>query len=258
MRGTIESFGSTIVNFVIDMGGLFLMIVGIFRAIPTIYKRLRLILEQMLMMGVRSLPLVLLTSVFTGSVTAWQAAYQLKGLAPVEWVGLTVAKTVFMELGPVLTSLVMAGRVGASIAAELGTMRVTEQIDALDAMGINPVGYLVMPRMVAGLIMVPILTIFSDMIAIAGGLVVAVYMINISFEMFTTGIKSYVFVSDFISGLIKSIGFGGIIALMGCYMGFTAKGGAEGVGLATTKAVVVSSVLILIADYLMATVLFNV
>lgn len=258
MRGTIESLGGRVINFVTDMGGIFLMIVGIFRAIPTIYKRLRLILDQMLMMGVRSLPLVLLTSVFTGSVTAWQAAYQLKGLAPVEWVGLTVAKTVFMELGPVLTSLVMAGRVGASIAAELGTMRVTEQIDALDAMGIDPVGYLVMPRMISGLIMVPILTIFSDMIAIAGGLLVAVYMVNISYEMFINGIKSYVFVSDFLSGLVKSIGFGGIIALMGCYMGFNAKGGAEGVGVATTRAVVASSVLILIADYLLATVLFSV
>jgi phospholipid/cholesterol/gamma-HCH transport system permease protein len=212
----------------------------------------------MLMMGVRSLPLVILVSVFTGSVTAWQAAYQFKGLVPLEWLGLTVARTVFIELGPVLTSLVMAGRVGAGIAAELGTMRVTEQIDALESMGIDPIGYLVMPRMIAGLIMLPVLVIFADIIAVLGGMIVAVMMVNISYEMFTDSIKSYVTISDMISGLVKSVGFGGIIALMGCYNGFMATGGAEGVGTATTRAVVLASVLILISDYVMATLLFNI
>jgi phospholipid/cholesterol/gamma-HCH transport system permease protein len=258
MRIFVESVGGGIIRFVSDIGGVFLMILGIIRALPTIFKRSRLILEQMLMMGVRSLPLVILVSVFTGSVTAWQAAYQFKGVVPLEWLGLTVARTVFIELGPVLTSLVMAGRVGAGIAAELGTMRVTEQIDALESMGIDPIGYLVMPRMIAGLIMVPVLVIFADIIAVLGGMVVAVMMVNISYEMFTDSIKSYVTITDMISGLQKSVGFGGIIALMGCYNGFKATGGAEGVGTATTRAVVLASVLILISDYVMATLLFSV
>ena len=258
MRLLIESIGRTVIKFVSDIGGLFLMIVGIFRALPTFFKRIKLVLEQMLMMGVRSLPLVILTSIFTGSVTSWQAAYQFKGFVPLEWLGLTVAKSVFIELGPVLTSLVIAGRVGASIAAELGTMRVTEQIDALESMGIDPNGYLVMPRMIAGLVMVPVLVIFADLIAILGGMAVAVYMVNISAEMFYESIRSYVYISDVVNGLIKSVGFGGIIALMGCYNGFHASGGAEGVGQATTKAVVLASVLILIADYVMATILFSI
>jgi phospholipid/cholesterol/gamma-HCH transport system permease protein len=175
-----------------------------------------------------------------------------------EWLGLTVAKTVFIELGPVLTSLVLAGRVGASIAAELGTMRVTEQIDALESMGINPVGYLVMPRMIAGMIMLPVLVMFADIIAILGGMVVSVALVNISYETFTGSIKAYVYVSDVVSGLQKSVIFGAIIALMGCFHGFNAKGGAEGVGLATTRAVVLASVLILVSDYIMATILFSV
>ena len=258
MRILFESTGRTVIKFVSDIGGLFLMIIGVFLALPTFFKRIKLVLEQMLMMGVRSLPLVILTSIFTGSVTAWQAAYQFKGFVPLEWLGLTVAKSVFIELGPVLTSLVIAGRVGASIAAELGTMRVTEQIDALDSMGIDPIGYLVMPRMIAGIIMVPVLVMFANIIAILGGMLVAIYMVNISMEMFTESIKSYVYISDVVNGLIKSVGFGGIIALMGCYNGFNASGGAEGVGQATTKAVVLASVLILISDYVMATILFSI
>jgi phospholipid/cholesterol/gamma-HCH transport system permease protein len=258
MRKAIESLGRLMIAMVADVGGLFIMVWGIILSIPTIFKRIRLVFEQMLMMGVRSLPLVILTSVFTGSVTAWQAAYQFKGLVPMEWLGLTVAKTVFIELGPVLTSLVLAGRVGASIAAELGTMRVTEQIDALESMGINPVGYLVMPRMIAGMIMLPVLVMFADIIAILGGMVVSVALVNISYETFTGSIKAYVYVSDVVSGLQKSVIFGAIIALMGCFHGFNAKGGAEGVGLATTRAVVLASVLILVSDYIMATILFSV
>ncbi len=258
MRRAIISIGGTVHKSISDIGGLFIMVLGIFRALPTFFKRIRLVFEQMLMMGVRSLPLVVLTAVFTGSVTAWQAAYQFKGLVPLEWLGLTVAKSVFIELGPVLTSLVMAGRVGASIAAELGTMRVTEQIDALESMGIDPVGYLVMPRMIAGIVMVPVLVMFANVIAILGGMFVAVTLVNISYEMFVDSIKAYVYVSDVVSGLQKSVGFGAIIALMGCYNGFNASGGAEGVGQATTKAVVLASILILISDYIMATVLFSI
>jgi len=258
MRIAVESIGRHSVRFVADLGAFMIMLYGLLRSFQSFFKRIRLIFEQMLTMGVRSLPLVLLTSVFTGSVTAWQAAYNFRGLVPMEFLGLTVAKTVFIELAPVLTSLVVAGRVGASIAAELGTMRVTEQIDAMESMGIDPIGYLVMPRFVSGIIMLPVLVMFSNIVAIMGGMLVSVYMVQISHEMFFDSIKSYVGAFDVFSGLIKSVGFGAIISLMGCYNGFNAAGGAEGVGQATTKAVVLASVLILISDYLMATVLFNV
>ncbi len=235
-----------------------MMLYGLLRSFHSFFKRIKLVFEQMLMMGVRSLPLVLLTSVFTGSVTAWQAAYNFRGLVPLEFLGLTVAKTVFTELAPVLTALVVAGRVGASIAAELGTMRVTEQIDAMETMGIDPIGYLIMPRFISGIIMLPVLVMFANVIAILGGLLVSVYMVEISQEMYFDSIKSYTEAFDLLSGLIKSIGFGAIISLMGCYTGFTASGGAEGVGQATTKAVVFASVLILISDYVMATILYSV
>jgi phospholipid/cholesterol/gamma-HCH transport system permease protein len=258
MKNTLQGLGRLSIDFVTEIGGIHIMMWGIIRSLPTIPSRIRLIFEQMLMMGVKSLPLVILTSTFTGFVTTWQAAYQFKGMVPLQWLGPTVAKSVFIELAPVLTSLVIAGRVGASIAAELGTMRVTEQIDALESMGIDPVGYLVMPRMMAGLFMLPVLVMFANIIAIAGGLFVALVLVNVTYEMFTGSIKMYVVVSDVLSGLLKSFVFGSIIALMGCFHGFNASGGAEGVGQATTRAVVLASVLILVSDYIMATMLFNI
>jgi phospholipid/cholesterol/gamma-HCH transport system permease protein len=258
MRIAVESIGRSTVNFVADLGAFFMMLYGLLRSFPSFFKRIKLVLEQMLLMGVRSLPLVLLTSVFTGSITAWQAAYNFRGFVPLEFLGLTVAKTVFTELAPVLTALVVAGRVGASIAAELGTMRVTEQIDAMETMGIDPIGYLIMPRFVSGLIMLPALVMFANVIAIIGGLFVSIYMVGISHEMYFDSIKSYTEAFDLLSGLIKAFGFGVIISLSGCFYGFNAAGGAEGVGQATTKAVVLASVLILISDYVMASILFRV
>src|SRR5439155_6972056 len=133
----------------------------------------RLILDQMVRMGTDSMPLVTIVSVFTGAVAAWQAAYQLRGWAPISWLSAVVGRSVVIELGPVLTSIVVAGRVGAAMAAELGSMRVTEQIDALEAMGISPARYLYMPRFVAAVVMLPILVIFADFLAILGGFLVA-------------------------------------------------------------------------------------
>ncbi len=162
-----------------------------------------------------------------------------------------------IELGPVLTALIVGGRVGASIAAELGTMRVTEQIDALEAMAIDPVRYLVVPRVVAAVIMLPVLTVLSNAIAIYGSYVVAVTTVGVSTHTFVVSLQQFFFLKDLWSGLIKSVFFGAVIAWMGCYHGFRTEGGAEGVGVATTRAVVASCVQVLIIDYVLANVLFR-
>ncbi|MGB2698564.1 MAG: ABC transporter permease, partial [Candidatus Zixiibacteriota bacterium] len=206
---------------------------------------------------VNSLPLVLITSIFTGAVSSVQAAYQFSDYVPMRYLGTVVGKAVMIELGPVLTALVVAGRVGAGIAAELGTMRVTEQIDALETLAVNPTRYLIVPRFVSGIIMLPILTIFSDFVALLGGLGVAVSFLDVSSNTFLNGVKVFFQLKDLFGGLFKALVFGGIIAIIGCYQGFKTRGGAEGVGRSTTRAVVLSAVLILIFDYIIATIFFG-
>ncbi len=254
----IRYLGSTIITFLADLGGICTMLLGVLRSLPSQLKHARLVSDQMLFMGVNSLPLIILTSVFTGAVSAWQAAYQMEGYVPLRYLGTGVSKAVFIELAPVLTALVVAGRVGASIAAELGTMRVTEQIDAMETIGIDPIGYLVTPRVISGMIMLPILVVFADIIAILGAMSVAVFLLSIEPETFYNGMKMFFRISDVFSGLVKAFTFGLVISTLGCFHGFRAAGGAQGVGFATTRAVVASSVLILISDYAIATLLFEV
>jgi phospholipid/cholesterol/gamma-HCH transport system permease protein len=218
----------------------------------------KLLVEQMHAIGVESLGLVIVVSLFTGAVAAVQAAYQFSNVVPLRYLGSVILRSVVIELGPVLTALIVGGRVGASIAAELGTMKVTEQIDALSAMGINPVRYLVAPRVTASLIMLPVVVIYADAIAVFGGWLVANLTLGVSTHTYVTALRQYFYVKDVASGLLKSVFFGGIIGLMGCYYGFRTEGGAEGVGRATTSAVVSSCVLILILDYVLARFLFQI
>jgi len=250
-------FGSRGVIFIEEVGSFSILILKIFKAIPYFVKNIKLTFEQMLMMGVASMPLVLFTSVFTGAVSALQAAYQFQNYVPMRYLGTAVGKAVIIELGPVLTGIVVAGRVSAAIAAELGTMKVTEQIDALETMALDPIRYLAVPRYIAGLLMLPILTIFADFVAILGGLLVSVLFVNISAYTFLNGVKLFFELSDVFIGLFKACLFGQIIAIVGCYHGFRTTGGAEGVGLSTTRAVVYSCVLILIANYVAASLFFG-
>jgi phospholipid/cholesterol/gamma-HCH transport system permease protein len=245
-------------NAIADVGRITLMYGAMVRALSAKLPAPRLFVDQMSAIGVGSLGLVIVVSVFTGAVAAVQAAYQFQGVVPMRYLGAVILRSVIIELGPVLTALVIGGRVGAAIAAELGTMKVTEQIDALRAMGINPLRYLVVPRVVAATIMLPILTIFSDAIAILGGFVVAVFTVHISAATYTNSLKDFFFAKDLFSGLIKALCFGNIIGTMGCFYGFATEGGAEGVGIATTRAVVSSCVLVLVLDYVLANVLFQV
>jgi phospholipid/cholesterol/gamma-HCH transport system permease protein len=244
-------------TLITSLGQVSLMLGRTVFALRHIVRSLHLILAQMYYMGVKSVWLIMITSVFTGGVAAWQAAYQFKNYVPLRYLGGAVGKAVLIELAPVLTALVVAGRVGAGIAAELGSMKVTEQIDAMETMAVDPIRYLAMPRLAAGIIMLPIITALSDFIAIMGAMVVAVNLVGVETETFINGFKQFFQLADFVSGLTKATVFGAIISLMGCYHGFYAQGGAQGVGLGTTRAVVSAAVMILVADYLMATLLFR-
>jgi phospholipid/cholesterol/gamma-HCH transport system permease protein len=250
--------GRFFLDFVGQTGGVFIMVGQIFRLIPRVFTNARSILQQMDRIGLGSIPLVLVTSLFVGAVTSVQAAYQFHGYVPLRFVGTVVGKSVILELGPVLTALVVGGRVSASIAAELGTMKVTEQIDAMEMIAIDPVEYLVLPRAVAATIMLPVLTIFSDLLAILGGMVTANVSIGLSYNMFANGLKLLFQSQDLVGGLLKTFVFGFIIAVMGCYNGFETRGGAEGVGMATMKAVVASCLLILVSNYFLGTFFFRI
>lgn len=216
----------------------------------------RLLVQQMLRIGYFSLPVVALTAFFTGGALALQIYYGGSQINSESVVATIVALGITRELGPVLGGLMVAGRVSAAIAAELGTMRVTEQIDALYVMAVNPIQYLVVPRVIASVLMLPVLTIISDYVGIVGGYVVGVHLLGINSGIFVAKIIEYVEFSDLSMGMIKAAFFGLILSLIGCYKGFYTTGGAEGVGRATTESVVVASVLILASDYFLTAIMF--
>ena len=246
-----------IFDWVADVGRIAMLVGDTFRSLVRGLRSFRLVVDQMHAIGVQSLALVLIVSLFTGAVAAVQAAYQFSTVVPMKYIGSVILRSVIIELGPVLTALIVGGRVGAAIAAELGTMRVTEQIDALEAMAINPVRYLVVPRVVASIVMLPILVMIANAVAVFGGYVVAVTSIGVTAHTYVRGLQDFFYVRDLWSGIIKAVVFGAIIGWMGCYHGFRTDGGAEGVGIATTRAVVSSCVLVLVSDYVLANVLFR-
>lgn len=253
---TLQKIGSRTLNFFQEFGQISNLFWGIIKSFRQIPKSKSLIFFQMEHIGVNSLPLVLIIAIFTGAVAAWQAAYQLKGIAPLSFLGGATTRAIITELGPVLTGIVIAGRVGASIAAELGTMKVTEQIDALETMAISPVRYLAMPRFLASVLMMPILVVFANTIAVLGAYIVSNYFLGVSFAVFFNSVNRFFNFSDLISGLIKTVFFGGVTSLLGCHIGFKTTGGAEGVGLATIRSFVISAALILILDYVLWMLIF--
>jgi phospholipid/cholesterol/gamma-HCH transport system permease protein len=198
--------------------------------------------------GVDSLPLVLFIAVFTGMVLALQSSYAFTGAVPQYFVGTLVGKTVILELGPVLTGLVLAGRVGANIAAEIGSMRVTEQVDALEMLAYDPLAYLAVPRVVAGIVTFPVLVAFAIAVGVASGWLTATFLLEISPHEFFRGLRMFHRSFDLQFAMIKSASFGLIVTAVGCYYGYHTRGGAQGVGGATTRAVVVACMLILLVD----------
>jgi len=251
MKKILSAVGEKTLNFLEEFGEIAILLGEIFSFAPKIFKNRKLILRQMEHIGVNSLPLVTIIAVFTGAVSAWQAAYQLKGLAPLSFLGTATSRAIITELGPVLTAIVIAGRVGASIAAELGSMKVTEQIDALETMGIDPIRFLAMPRVLAASLMMPVLIVFADVIAIAGAYFISNYFLNVSFEVFFDSVRRFFLFGDFAFGLLKGFVFGAVTSLLGCHIGFKTEGGAEGVGLSTIRSFVLTSALILVLDYLL-------
>ena len=209
----------------------------------------RALLEQLDRLGVRSLPIVTLTALFTGMVLALQTAHALERYGTKEYVGQVVALSLVREMGPVLTALVLAGRIGGGIAAELGTMAVTEQVDAIRALGASPIKKLVVPRIGALLLMMPLLVVLADVVGMAGGALVAYFDIHQPLHVYTANAFGAMELGDLLSGLGKAVVFAAIIGLFGCYNGLSARGGADGVGQATTATVVAASIAILTSDF---------
>jgi phospholipid/cholesterol/gamma-HCH transport system permease protein len=255
----VEAIGRRGVSLISRIGSFFILLGRLIASLRQIHRSFGLIIEQLYLVGLKTLPVIAVISVFVGAVSAWQAAYQFKFIgAPPRLLGQAVGKAVVMELAPVLSAVVFAGRVGAGITAELGTMRVTEQIEALDSIGINPVRYLVLPRVLACLVMVPFLVIFANFVAIMGALVVSIVGVDLTYETFLNGFRDSFKVGDFVNGLIKAGVFGLVIGVVGCYEGFSTQGGAHGVGRATTTSVVLSMVLILVFNFVFAVILFRI
>lgn len=253
----LATVGRVFILFLVHVGRLITFtLTTIFHAVrPPFYPRL--IGRQMIEIGYFSLPVVGLTAIFSGMVIALQSYTGFARFSAESAVATVVVITLTRELGPVLTGLMVAGRIGASMAAEIGTMRVTEQIDALTTLSTNPFKYLVTPRLLAGILMMPLLVIVADIIGVFGGYLVAVYRLGFNPANYMSRTLEYLEFNDVMSGLVKAAVFGFIITLMGCYNGYNSKGGAQGVGAATTNAMVSAAILILVFNYIITTLYFG-
>jgi len=222
---------------------------------PPFYTRM--LLKQLVELGYYSLPVVGMTALFTGAALALQTYSGFSRFNAESSVAIVVVLAITRELGPVMAGLMVAGRIGASYAAEIGTMRVTEQIDALSTLSTDPYKYLVLPRLLAGLSMLPLLVLVGDILGVFGGYLVSVHKLHFTPAPYLKSTLQYLETKDVVSGLIKASVFGFIVSLMGCYHGFHSKGGAQGVGAATTHAVVSASILILLSNYVLTALLFG-
>ncbi len=257
IRRLIEGIGNYAINLIEEIGRMATML---FETVVWLFRppyRFRVIFQSFESVGVGSLYIVLLTGLFAGLVLAYQSDYAFRLFNAESLVGATVAISLLRELGPVFTGLMVAGRTGSSMTTELGTMRVTEQIDAMAVMAVNPVQYLVMPRVLATVLMVPVLNMLFNAIGIGAAYALSVWYMNSDPGIFLHHIARLVTVQDFLYSSIKAGVFGLIIGLVGCYKGFYASGGAKGVGEATTSSVVTASILILLSDYLMTTMMWS-
>jgi phospholipid/cholesterol/gamma-HCH transport system permease protein len=257
MLKLIEIIGRTLIGFSEELGRILILLFLTIKQLLLPPPEMKSIVRQMVEMGIRSLPVVLITAIFTGMVFALQTYTGFKRFGAEAVVGTVVALSMTRELGPVLTGLIVAGRAGAAMAAELGTMRVTEQIDALETLATNPIKYLIVPRFVSGVLMLPALATIADITGIIGGYFITVGLFETSSIVYWKRTWDYLEMRDIFSGLLKSGFFGASISLISCYKGFYTTGGAEGVGKATTGAVVLSSMTILISDYFLSAWLFK-
>lgn len=251
--------GRGVLNFLAETGRLVMLLGAVVRYVPRLIKDRRLVIEQMSIVGADSLPLVILIGAFTGAIAALQATnlfakFNLIGIAR-PFIGGSIATVVFTELTPVLTALVIAGRVGGAMTAQIGTMQVSEQIDALEMMAIDKNRYLSMPRVVAALTMMPVLAVFSNIVAIAGAYLLTNLKFGFSAPLFFDSVIRFFRISEIATGLFKSALFGGVTALVGCYVGYMTDGGAEGVGKSTVRSFTISAAAILLLDAVLGAVL---
>jgi len=255
MIALFRKVGAAFFHFLFHVGSFGKLVYRTLIAVGDVRTWAGLVAEQMMKIGVQSLPVVAYISLFMGMVTALQAIRQFTQTVPLYIAGTVVEKAVMQELASAMTALVLAGRVGAAIAAEIGTMKVTEQIDALEAMAFNPIAYLVVPRLIAGMVMLPALAAFAAFIAMVAGWFTAISLADITTFEFFKGAKQYANWRDFALPISKSLLFGASIILVACYQGFNAQQGAEGVGSAATKAAVAACLMILTLDFVMATII---
>jgi phospholipid/cholesterol/gamma-HCH transport system permease protein len=254
----VTDWGRVVVEAAISIGNLTLFSLNTLSWMFTRLPRRETLLQSFYQIGVRSLPVVALTGTFIGMVLAVQSHYQFSDLGLETRLGAVINMSLVRELGPVLAATMLAGRVGGAMAAELGTMRVTEQIDALSSMGTNPVQYLVVPRFLACLFLIPTLTIMADFMGVVGGYLYSIYFLKIDQFHYYQNSAEFVGTWDLFYGVIKSLFFGAAIALVSCHRGFHCGAGAEGVGRAATAAFVISFVLILILDLVIGILLDNI
>ncbi len=256
MMNPFSFLGSFVLSVLNTLGGLFMMLWDTIRWAVRPPFRFRLIMEQMEFVGVNSIPVVMLTGMFTGMVFGYQCYFGFHKFGAEQMTGAVVALAMARELGPVLSSIMVTARCGSAMTAELGTMRVTEQIDALYALAVEPLQYLVAPRVIASLIVMPLLSFVTVVCGMIGGYIVVVNGLEVNSTMYIENMFLYISMDDFLNGTIKAVTFGLILSLVGCYKGIYARGGALGVGQATTQSVVLSCVLILLFDYVITALLF--
>jgi phospholipid/cholesterol/gamma-HCH transport system permease protein len=252
-----EGVGKRTVGAFEYTGGVAELTVESLGFIGTLRVRTKETLAQAYFLGVQSLPIVLLTALFTGMVISLESAAQSSHYGVTTLVGGAVAYVTSRELGPMLSAVVVAGRAGAAMAAELGSMVVTEQIEALEALGLSPTRMLVVPRLVALVVMMPLLAILSDVVAIVGGMYIAQITADISYGSFIDSARIYSHFEDYLKGMFKAAIFGAIIVLIGCFQGFKTRGGAAGVGKSTTGSVVVGIILIFVVNFILSFLLFG-
>ncbi len=257
MKGTVERLGRKVLSFHEILGEMLILLtqtVYFFREAP---RNLQSIFTQMAIIGYETLPVASVMAFFVGMVLALQTGIELQKYGGQNIIGAIVGHSMVRELGPVMTSFLVAGRAGSAMAAELGVMKVYEEIDALKTLDINPVRYLAMPRLIACLVCVPALVVYSDCIGIIGGAIISNLhpQIFVSYTTYYDSLTDALKIREIGNGLLKAVVFGGIIALVACYVGFKTTGGARGIGQSTTRAVVFSFMLILVADYFLTRLL---
>lgn len=255
-RYPITSIGSMIIKDITNVGEVVFIWLRTLKTFPHFYKNKDLIVKQMVSIGVSSIPLLFVTSIFTGMVATVQAEFQFRGLVADKFVGTAACKMILIELGPILTALVLAGRVGSALAAEMGSMREKEELDAYTVLGLDTYRYLALPRFIAFVTMVPCLTVISNCLALIGGWIVCVLALDITSYTYYTGMQYLFQPMELWAGVIKSFVFGNIIFVLGYYHGINAGAGARGVGVATMNVVVASCLMILISDFALAAILF--